>query len=110
MPKDFSLDTVIGEGWRCGPKLGAFLREVVGGGFHFNAETRDFIHNGAGKTLADAAIRYRESVRPGRTKSKIPEQLEYNRQFREFFRGPSWIFSRRGDLCVVDASQPPQRT
>jgi hypothetical protein len=86
MPTEFTLETVIGEGWRCGPKLGGFLRQVVGSGFRFNAETRDFIHHGSGKTLADAALCYQESVRPGREKSEIPEQLEYNRHFREFFR------------------------
>jgi len=86
MPTEFTLDSLIGEGWRCGPRLGAFMREVLGPGFRFNAETRDFIHHGKSKTLADAALCYQESVRPGRKKSRIPEQLEYNRHFREFFR------------------------
>jgi hypothetical protein len=85
MPRTFTMETVIGEGWRCGPALGAFFRQVVGKGFHFNADTRAFIHNGAGKTLGDVALCYQNSVRPGRAKSEIPEQLEYNRHFREYF-------------------------
>lgn len=85
MPSDFTLDTVIGEGWRCGPALGRFFREQLGNGFHFNAETRDFIHNGSGKTLAEAAICYQNSIMPGRERPAIPEQLQYNRHFREYF-------------------------
>ncbi|MBB5055834.1 hypothetical protein HDF16_000503 [Granulicella aggregans] len=85
MPAEFALDTVIGEGWRCGPILGRFFRQELGSGFHFNAEIRDFIHNGTGKTLAEAAICYQNSVTPGHKRPAIPEQLEYNRHFREFF-------------------------
>jgi hypothetical protein len=85
MPAYFTMETVIGRGWRCNPPLGAFFREALGNGFHFNAETRDFIHNGEGKTLAEAAICYQNSVAPGRKKSVIPQQLEYNRHFREYF-------------------------
>ncbi len=85
MPRTFTMETVIGEGWRCGPALGAFFRQVVGKGFRFNADTRAFIHSGVGKTLGDAALCYQNSVRPGRAKPEIPEQLEYNRHFREYF-------------------------
>ena len=85
MPAHFTMETVIGKGWRCNPSLGAFFRQALGNGFHFNAETRDFIHNGEGKTLAEAAICYQNSVAPGRKKSVIPQQLEYNRHFREYF-------------------------
>ena len=47
---------------------------------------RDFIHHQPGRTLAEAAICYQQSVRPGRKKAAIPEQLEYNRHFREYFQ------------------------
>jgi hypothetical protein len=86
MPATFTLDTLIGPGWRCNPRLGAFLRSVCGNGFHFNAAMRDFIHHGSGKTLADAAICYHASVRPGTPKPAIPTQLQYNQHFRDFFR------------------------
>jgi hypothetical protein len=89
MPSEFTLDTVIGAGWRCGPALGRFMRQELGAGFHFNAETREFIHNGRGRTLAEAAICYQNSVMarrdPRRERAAIPEQLEYNTHFREYF-------------------------
>ena len=86
MPTHFTLETTIGQGWRCGPALGALFRQTLGNSFHFNAEMRDFIHQQAGRTLRDAALCYQQSVRSGRRTSAIPEQLEYNRHFREYFR------------------------
>jgi hypothetical protein len=86
MPTTFTMDTIIGEGWRCNPSLGAFFKQNLGLGFHFNAATRDFIHHQPGKTLADAAICYQTSVRPVKKKPPIPQQLEYNQHFRDFFR------------------------
>jgi hypothetical protein len=85
MPAEFTLNTVIGSGWRCGPALGRFLKGVLGNGFRFNAEMREFIHRGEGKTLPDAAICYVRSIGPDREKRQIP-QLEYNRHFREYFK------------------------
>lgn len=86
MPLHFSLDTVIGEGWRCNPALGAFFRKVCGPGFHFNGAMRDFIHLRAGQTLADAAVCYRVSVGPNAKPRGIPKQLEYNQHFRSYFQ------------------------
>lgn len=83
MPERFSMHSVIGEGWRCGPALGKFLRGELGEGFRFNAAVREFIHNGVGRRLGEIAAVYRESL--GR-KREIPEQLEYNRHFREYFQ------------------------
>ena len=85
MPTVFTPRTMIGTGWRCNPALGAYLRKVCGNGFHFNATMRDFIHNGAGRTLAEAVVCYRASVQPGSPQRPIPRQLEYNQHFRDFF-------------------------
>ena len=85
MPSVFTPQTVIGKGWRCNPALGAYFRTILGSGFHFNATTRDFIHNGAGRTLADAATCYQASVHPTVQKPPIAKQLLYNQHFRDFF-------------------------
>ncbi len=83
MPQQFFMDMIIGEGWRCGPALGAFLRAELGGGFRFTAPVRDFIHTGNGKRLGEVAFCWLESA--GR-KREIPQQLEYNRHFRAYFQ------------------------
>jgi hypothetical protein len=54
MPTHFTMDTVIGEGWRCNPSLGAFFKQTLGPGFHFNAPTRDFIHTKPGSSRQQA--------------------------------------------------------
>lgn len=85
MPAQFTQKSVIGKGWRCNPALGAYLREVCGRGFRFNAVMRDFIHHGEGRTLAEAVICYRESVQACNAKPPIAKQLQYNQHFRDFF-------------------------
>ena len=60
MPTVFTQKSVIGNGWRCNPALGAYMRQVCGSGFRFNAAMRHFIHNGEGLTLAEAVVCYRE--------------------------------------------------
>jgi hypothetical protein len=85
MPQTFSLRTTIGQGWRCNPALGAFLRSHCGAQFRFNAEVRDFIHHGEGRTLREAIECYKASVAPGFVRREPPAQLEYNRHIREFF-------------------------
>lgn len=85
MPSEFTLETVIAKGWRCSPALGAFLRGVCGKTFHFNKPMRDFIHQGAGHTLLEAAEVYRASQGKDAPKREIPPQLEYNRHTREFY-------------------------
>jgi SAP domain-containing new25/Domain of unknown function (DUF6434) len=87
MPNEFTLTTVIGEGWKCNPSLGAFFREHCGKGFRFNAAVRNFIHTQVGATLADAMRCYATSVAPGAPKQPIIPQNEYNRFTREFFAG-----------------------
>lgn len=82
MPETFALDTVVGEGWRCSPKLGAFYRSVCGPGFRFNAAMRDFVHNGAGRTLADGIGVYEASKNQ---KGPIAASLEYNQHMRRYF-------------------------
>ena len=67
------------------PTLSLYFRSVLGNGFHFNAAMRNFIHNGAGHTLAEAAICYLASVQPTSQKRCIPKQLAYNQHFRDFF-------------------------
>ena len=85
MPEVFTLKTVMGEGWRCNPALGAFFREHCGRGFRFNASMRAFIHEGAGQTLADAIVCYKASIKPSNTPRPIAPSLEYNQHIRKYF-------------------------
>lgn len=84
MPDRFSLDSVIGEGWRCTRELRAFFVEYLGPGFRFNAVMRRFIHERPGHTLAEAIAAYQQDKVNPRHK-EIGKQFEYNRFTREFW-------------------------
>jgi SAP domain-containing new25/Domain of unknown function (DUF6434) len=85
MPKVFTRDTIISAGWRCSPALGAYFRGVCGAGFRFNAAIRQFVHEGQGKTLGEAATHYEQSVAPGAPRQPIIAQNQYNQHTRDFF-------------------------
>jgi hypothetical protein len=86
MPSSFTLDTRIGEGWRCNPALGQFLRAHVGRGFRFNATVRAFVHTQVGKPVSAIISCYRASIAPGAEKPELPPQLEYNRHMQSYAR------------------------
>jgi SAP domain-containing new25 len=86
MPTRFTLETRIGEGWRCNPALGAFLRAHVGRGFRFNAAVRAFVHTQVGQPVSAIIACYRASIAPGATKPALPPQLEYNRHMQSYAR------------------------
>ena len=83
MPRQFSRDTVIGDGWRCSQELRAFLESELGAGFRFDRFMRDRIHNGRGQTLGEVMSEW--AARAGAsTRSEIEPQFEYNRFVREY--------------------------
>jgi hypothetical protein len=84
MPTQFTLDTVIQEGWRCTPLLGRFLREHVGRGFRFNVAVREFVHIRVGEPVSAIIDCNRESVAPGAPRLPLPPQLEYDHHMREY--------------------------
>ena len=52
MAESFSLETTIGVGWSCNPRLGKFFQSECGRTFRFNAAVRMFIHTQVGQSLA----------------------------------------------------------
>ncbi|MEP7188777.1 MAG: DUF6434 domain-containing protein [Roseiflexaceae bacterium] len=81
MPATFTRETIIEENWRCSQSLRAFFQVEIGSHFHFDQVMRDFIQNGAGKSLQEA-INTWQQPRPTTT---IAPQFEYNRHMRAFF-------------------------
>jgi hypothetical protein len=84
MPHTFHASTVIGDGWRCSPALGAYFRTVCGKRFRFNAAMRTFIHTGTGRTLREAAACYWQSVASGLPPKAIIPQNQYNQHTRDY--------------------------
>ena len=86
MPAHFTLDTRIGECWRCNPALGQFLRAHAGRGFRFNTAVRAFVHTQVGQPVSAIIVCYRASVAPGAVKPALPPQLEYNWHMQAYAR------------------------
>jgi hypothetical protein len=51
----------------------------------FHAAKRDFIHNGEGRTLADAVVCHRENLQAGKVKRPIAKQIQDDQHFCYFF-------------------------
>lgn len=72
-------DTVIPPGQRCSQVLRGYFVEVIGPAFHFDAFMRDFVADGAGRTLAEAVAHW-HATRPEASRPReVAEQFEYNR-------------------------------
>ncbi len=70
-------DTVIPEGQRCTQHLRRFFEEAIGPQFHFDGHMRRFVHDSAGRTLADAVDHWHRTRAGGR--APIDPQFEFNR-------------------------------
>jgi hypothetical protein len=75
-------DSVIQPGQRCSQVLRRFFQSRIGPGFHFDQAMRDFIADGAGRTLGDAVAHWHATrdQPPG----PIGRQFEYNRFIRDW--------------------------
>jgi len=82
-PAELSRATVIGPDWRCGQSLRAFFSAEIGPRFHFNQALRDFIRDGAGRTLGEAIAAWEDGERAGPA-AEIAPQFEYLRHMRSF--------------------------
>ncbi len=86
MPGVLSRETVIGAGWRCSQELRAFFEREIGPSFHFDGVMRDFIKNGAGRTLQEALDAWETAQKQPVSEKEIAPQFEYNRHIREYFK------------------------
>lgn len=86
MPAQLSRGTVITPTFRCSQQLRAFFVKEIGPHFHFDRTMREFIKNGAGKTLGQAIEVWQRATAQPVSEGKIEAQFEYNRHMREFFK------------------------
>ncbi|MEU2390222.1 DUF6434 domain-containing protein [Streptomyces sp. NPDC007369] len=77
-------DTVIPEGQRCSQVLREFFVREVGPGFHFDAFMRDYIAEGAGRTLAEAAAHWHATRAQAAEPREVGAQFEFNRFLRDW--------------------------
>ncbi|MFE3761735.1 DUF6434 domain-containing protein [Streptomyces sp. NPDC059104] len=77
-------DTVIPAGQRCSQVLREFFVREIGPGFHFDAFMREYVAQGAGRTLGEAAAHWRATRRRAAEPQPVGAQFEFNRFLRDW--------------------------
>ncbi|GHI86704.1 DUF6434 domain-containing protein [Streptomyces xanthophaeus] len=76
--------TVIPEGQRCSQVLRAYFTQEIGPAFHFDAFMRDYVAQGAGRTLAQAVTHWHATRERAAEPQEVGAQFEFNRFLREW--------------------------
>ncbi|WP_221890425.1 DUF6434 domain-containing protein [Streptomyces sp. WAC07061] len=76
--------SVIPEGQRCSQVLREFFLCEIGPGFHFDAFMREYVAQGAGRTLADAVAHWHATRQRAAEPQEVGAQFEFNRFLRDW--------------------------
>lgn len=79
-----SLDSKLGENFKCSEDKRAFFEREIGKGFKFKVKFQKWLKSNPDKTYADAIEAYFEIQNSGE-KTKIDKQFQYNQYIRDFF-------------------------
>lgn len=77
-------DSVIPAGQRCSQVLREHFAREIGPGFHFDAFMREYVAQGAGRTLAEAVAHWRATRGEAAQPREIGAQFELNRFLRDW--------------------------
>ncbi|MBR0270905.1 MAG: SAP domain-containing protein [Methanobrevibacter sp.] len=83
-PENITLDTVLGENFRCSEDKREFFEKEIGKGFKFKVKFQKWLKENPNKTYKDAINAYYE-IQGSKEKTKIGEQFQYNKYIRDFF-------------------------
>ncbi|MEE0934975.1 MAG: DUF6434 domain-containing protein [Methanobrevibacter sp.] len=81
---EISLDSKLGENFKCSEDKRAFFEREIGKGFKFKVKFQKWLKSNPDKTYADAIEAYFEIQNSGE-KTKIDKQFQYNQYIRDFF-------------------------
>ncbi|MEU9301971.1 DUF6434 domain-containing protein [Streptomyces sp. NPDC048269] len=76
--------TVIPQGQRCSQVLREFFVREIGPGFHFDAFMREYVAQGAGRTLAEAVAHWHATRARAAEPQEVAAQFEFNRFLRDW--------------------------
>ena len=82
--EEITLDTVLGENFRCGEDKRAFFEKEIGKGFKFKVKFQKWLKQNPDKTYRDAINAYCE-IQNSKEKTEINRQFQYNQYIRDFF-------------------------
>ena len=92
---EISLDSKLGENFKCSEDKRAFFENEIGSGFKFKVKFQKWLKANPEKTYRDAVAAYHE-IQNSDEKTEIGKQFQYNRYIRDFFKN-------NGDKSLDDA-------
>lgn len=81
---EISLDSRLGENFRCSEDKREFFENEIGHGFKFKVKFQKWLKSNPDKTYRDAIDAYHE-IQNSKEKTKIDKQFQYNQYIRDFF-------------------------
>ncbi len=81
---EISLDSRLGENFKCSEDKRAFFEKEIGSGFKFKVKFQKWLKSNPDKTYREAIEAYHE-IQNSKEKTKIDKQFQYNQYIRDFF-------------------------
>ena len=81
---DITLDSKLGENFKCSEDKRAFFEKEIGKGFKFKVNFQKWLKSNPDKAYGDAIDAYFE-IQNSNEKTKIDKQFQYNQYIRDFF-------------------------
>ena len=81
---EITLDSQLGENFKCSEDKRAFFEKEIGTGFKFKVNFQKWLKANPDKTYRDAIVAYHE-IQNSKEKTKIGKQFQYNQYIRDFF-------------------------
>ena len=81
---EITLDSRLGENFRCSEDKREFFEKEIGSTFKFKVKFQKWLKSNPDKTYRDAIDAYRE-LQNSKEKTEIGKQLQYNQYIRDFF-------------------------
>ena len=83
-PQEITLDSLLGENFKCSEDKREFFENEIGKGFKFKVKFQKWLKEHPDKTYRDAINAYHE-LQNSKEKTKIDKQFQYNQYIRDFF-------------------------
>ena len=81
---EISLDSKLGENFKCSEDKRVFFENEIGKGFKFKVKFQKWLKSNPDKTYRDAIYAYFE-IQNSTEKTEIGKQFQYNQYIRDFF-------------------------
>lgn len=83
--EEITLDSNLGENFKCSEDKREFFEKEIGKGFEFKVKFQKWLKSNPNKTYKDAIDAYHE-LQNSKEKTRIDKQFQYNQYIRDFFK------------------------